>query len=162
MLTLPIKKKWYDMILSGEKREEYRQRSSYWEKRFESLGLLRKGGDGVYKVLNHRTCFVKFRNGYSRNSPFFYAEIKLSIGEGKSEWGAKEGEKYLILTILEIYTEYNPLNCSLETTRREKKITSDKQVVKVLTELQSQVTKGSWSYEALEVAIKALNERKGG
>ncbi|MBO6303955.1 MAG: hypothetical protein J6M62_02620 [Selenomonadaceae bacterium] len=139
MLTLPIKKKWYDMILSGEKREEYRQRSSYWEKRFESLGLLRKGGDGVYKVLNHRTCFVKFRNGYSRNSPFFYAEIKLSIGEGKSEWGAKEGEKYLILTILEIYTEY-----------------------KILTELQSQVAKGSRYYEALEVAIKALNERKGG
>lgn len=24
MLTLPIKKKWFDMILSGEKREEYR------------------------------------------------------------------------------------------------------------------------------------------
>lgn len=24
MLTLPIKKKWFDMILSGEKREEYK------------------------------------------------------------------------------------------------------------------------------------------
>ena len=25
MLTLPIKKQWYDMILSGEKKEEYRE-----------------------------------------------------------------------------------------------------------------------------------------
>ena len=25
MLTLPIKKKWFDMILSGEKKEEYRE-----------------------------------------------------------------------------------------------------------------------------------------
>ena len=25
MLILPIKKKWFDMILSGEKREEYRE-----------------------------------------------------------------------------------------------------------------------------------------
>ena len=25
MLTLPIKKKWFDMIVSGEKKEEYRE-----------------------------------------------------------------------------------------------------------------------------------------
>ena len=25
MLTLPIKKQWFDMILSGEKKEEYRE-----------------------------------------------------------------------------------------------------------------------------------------
>lgn len=28
MLTLPIKKKWFDMILSGEKQEEYRENST--------------------------------------------------------------------------------------------------------------------------------------
>ena len=29
MLTLPIKKKWFDMILSGEKKEEYREIKPY-------------------------------------------------------------------------------------------------------------------------------------
>lgn len=34
-LILPIKKKWFDMILSGEKKEEYREMKPYWEKRFK-------------------------------------------------------------------------------------------------------------------------------
>ena len=29
MLTLPIKKKWFDMIVSGEKKEEYREIKPY-------------------------------------------------------------------------------------------------------------------------------------
>lgn len=29
MLTLPIKKKWFDMIISGEKKEEYREITPY-------------------------------------------------------------------------------------------------------------------------------------
>ena len=37
MLTLPIKKKWYDMILSGEKKEEYREQKPYYTKRFVNL-----------------------------------------------------------------------------------------------------------------------------
>ena len=36
MLTLPIKKKWFDMIKSGEKKEEYREIKPYWTKRFEN------------------------------------------------------------------------------------------------------------------------------
>lgn len=37
MLTLPIQKKWYDMILSGEKKEEYREIKEYYETRFQNL-----------------------------------------------------------------------------------------------------------------------------
>ena len=33
MLILPIKKKWFDMIRSGEKKEEYREIKSYWTSR---------------------------------------------------------------------------------------------------------------------------------
>ena len=32
-LTLFLKKKWFDMIASGEKTEEYREIKPYWEKR---------------------------------------------------------------------------------------------------------------------------------
>lgn len=37
MLTLPIRKKWFDMILSGEKKEEYREIKEYYETRFQNL-----------------------------------------------------------------------------------------------------------------------------
>ena len=32
-LTLPLKKQWFDMIKSGEKKEEYRAFNEYWQKR---------------------------------------------------------------------------------------------------------------------------------
>lgn len=31
MLILPIKRKWFDMILSGEKKEEYRDIKPYYD-----------------------------------------------------------------------------------------------------------------------------------
>ena len=33
-LTLPLKKKWFDMIKTGVKKEEYRERKDYWFNRF--------------------------------------------------------------------------------------------------------------------------------
>ena len=36
----------------------------------------------------------------------------------------------------------------------------NKQAIEVLSDLQSRAAKGSWTYEALQVAIKALKERK--
>lgn len=35
MLILPIKKKWFDMIKSGEKKEEYREITPYYKSRLE-------------------------------------------------------------------------------------------------------------------------------
>lgn len=41
MLTMPIKKKWFDMILSGEKKEEYREIKPYWTIRLaKSFGYI--------------------------------------------------------------------------------------------------------------------------
>lgn len=37
MLILPIKKKWYDMIFLGEKKEEYREIKPYYETRFHKI-----------------------------------------------------------------------------------------------------------------------------
>ncbi|MCR5144782.1 MAG: ASCH domain-containing protein [Lachnospiraceae bacterium] len=95
MLILPIKKKWYEMILSGEKKEEYRKLSPYYKTRFEHLwqGSL-IGSDAKRKVI--------FRNGYSRKSPSFIATVTLDIGTGKTEWGAEKGKNYYILKIYDI------------------------------------------------------------
>ena len=40
MLTLPIKRKWFDMICTGKKREEYREPTDYWKERlFRARGM---------------------------------------------------------------------------------------------------------------------------
>ena len=99
MLVLPIKKKWYDMILSGEKKEEYRDIKEYYQTRFESVFGCR------FMFGLDAECPAKeiiFRNGYSGDSPSFIALCKLRRGEGKPEWGAEAGKRYYILEILEI------------------------------------------------------------
>lgn len=50
MLTLPIKKKWFDMIVSGEKKEEYREIKPYYDSRFmNAFGFLNVGGQMVWR-----------------------------------------------------------------------------------------------------------------
>lgn len=85
-LVLPIKKKWFDMILAGVKYEEYREIKPYYIKRFK-------------KFKDCDRFIVKFRNGYSNTSPSYNAEVSLSTGQGKTEWGAETGKEYYILTI---------------------------------------------------------------
>lgn len=98
MLTLPIKKKWFDMILSGEKTEEYRDITPYYISRFMHLWQ----GSLIGGKAERRICF---RNGYRSDSPSFVAVVTLDIGYGKPEWGAEQGVKYYILTIKLIETE---------------------------------------------------------
>ena len=96
MLVLPIKKQWYDMILSGIKKEEYRDIKPYYTKRFEKIGLI--GAEACSSVK------VKFRNGYSATSPSFIAECSCRMGRGNPEWGAVPGVDYYILEIRAIET----------------------------------------------------------
>lgn len=84
MLTLPIKKKWYDMILSGAKKEEYREIKPYYTTRLKNIHLLSQN-----EIPNVWTENICFRNGYSSSSPSFIAECSLSIGTGNLEWGAE-------------------------------------------------------------------------
>ena len=104
MLTLPIKKKWYDMILSGDKKEEYREIKPYYTSRFRNnfamypYSVIPCGYDWDRKP-------IRFRNGYSKDSPSFVATCTLTIGEGKPEWGAKQGEQYYILEIRNVIKE---------------------------------------------------------
>ena len=97
MLTLPIKKKWYDMILAGEKKEEYREIKPYYRVRFTGIGLLFPGLDEPTD--NERK--VILRNGYGKSAPEIMVKVRLRIGEGKPEWGAEPGVQYYVLEILE-------------------------------------------------------------
>lgn len=88
MVILPIKKKWYDMILSGEKKEEYREIKPYYTTRFKNENMM----DGsAHDVL--------FRNGYSSTSPSFMAKCRLRVGTGNSNWGAVPDTEYYVLCV---------------------------------------------------------------
>lgn len=112
MLTLPIKKKWFDMILSGEKKEEYREIKPYYTARLSrTFGFINcatfvadteKFMDQLRDIGVGGSIFACFRNGNSKDSPSFIAKCTLSVGAGKEEWGAEKGKEYFILTVQEI------------------------------------------------------------
>lgn len=109
MLVLPIKKKWYDMIVSGEKKEEYREIKPYYDSRFmNKFGVIFVDGEMVHgevlpeEIRKDWPVEVMFRNGYAKTSPSVICECTLSIGEGKEEWGAEKGKKYYVLKICNV------------------------------------------------------------
>ena len=97
MLILPIKKQWFDMIVKGEKTEEYREIKPYYIARFRGAGLL---DDGTPLVTSDKVVTIGLRNGYSKDSPTLVADVRLRFGYGKPEWGATENEFYFILRIV--------------------------------------------------------------
>ena len=106
MLTLPIKKKWFDMIVSGEKKEEYREIKPYYDSRFmNAFGFRLVGGQMVYgeaateEIRKPWPVLVVFRNGYSKDSPEVVCKCTLQFGRGKPEWGAEPGKLYYVLKI---------------------------------------------------------------
>lgn len=90
ILHLTLKKKWFDMIASGIKREEYREMKPYWHKR----------------LLNKHYDAIRFRNGYKKNAPRMLVEFKgLQSSLGIVEWGAPEGIPVYIIKLGKILNE---------------------------------------------------------
>ena len=59
VLSLVLKRKWFEMIKCGEKREEYRARKPYWQTRL--YNWMKRGAGGRWHV-------VEFRNGYRKDA----------------------------------------------------------------------------------------------
>lgn len=109
-LVLTLKQKWFNMILSGEKTEEYREIKAYWTKRFENYFGTHYDGDlqPAKFVWNTQKKDIIFRNGYQSDAPQFSAECTIREGTGNPAWGAEENVTYYILTIHRIYNIWNP------------------------------------------------------
>lgn len=106
ILDLPLKAKWYEMIESGNKKEEYREIKKYWIGRLAKCGgrnsyektgfYCKKGicfscitrGNGFHpKEYTH----VRFRFGYTKRTMLFELE-SITIGVGNTNWGAPDNE----------------------------------------------------------------------
>jgi hypothetical protein len=80
-LHLTLKRRWFDMIASGKKKEEYREIKPYWNTRLK---------DGLYDA-------IKFRNGYMPDSPEITVELKgITQGIGYPQWGAPTYPVYIL------------------------------------------------------------------
>lgn len=90
VLNLNLKKKWFDMIASGEKKEEYRDIKKHWTNQF---------------IIPFTENFitpdrVRFMNGMSKNAPIYECEfIGIRIDYGVTEWGAEVGKLYYVISL---------------------------------------------------------------
>lgn len=82
ILHLTLKKRWFDMILSGEKKEEYREIKPYWQKRLS----------GNYPDV------IVFKNGYAKDAPTITIQcLGITTGFAVSEWSDNwQGEVFVI------------------------------------------------------------------
>lgn len=89
MLTLPIKRRWYRMILNREKQEEYRADTPYYAARFSK-----------YEGTPIR---IRLRNGYGAGKPTLQVlAIPRRRRGAKPEWGGNPNQIYWVLEIQDI------------------------------------------------------------
>lgn len=83
-LFIIIRKQWFDAILHGDKREEYREIKDYWTERLEG----------------RKYTHVKFQNGYAPNAPNFLIQYKgYRIGYAKKKWGGDSDEIFYCIKL---------------------------------------------------------------
>lgn len=87
------------MILSGEKKEEYRETTRYWKKRLMQAQHAARSPEDP----DNRNFLVALRNGYRADSPRAIIEVReITVGAGNPEWGAAPGVYYFILHIAKV------------------------------------------------------------
>lgn len=120
-LHLVLTEHWYDMIASGEKKEEYRDITAYWVKRL--YDKLVPDADGAFerrrltsneakimgfldKAIEHFPIVPKpytevtFQRAYPKNPPRMTFTIEsITIGTGNPDWGAEPGKKYFVIKL---------------------------------------------------------------
>ena len=88
VLHLVLKGKWYDMIASGEKTEEYRADTPYWHRRLSDWVV-------DHPIDGHLV--IAFSRGY-RKPDLFVEACGLNIYPNRQhpDWGEPEGSHYVI------------------------------------------------------------------
>ena len=93
-LNITLKKKWFDMIGSGEKLEEYREIKPYWAQRltWHEFHLLTPEVISSYAeqgrdILRRDFDYIKAVNGYGNHSPHItWVHKGIRIGKPNPAW----------------------------------------------------------------------------
>jgi len=99
-LVLPLKEKWFDLIASGVKTEEYREINEYWTKRLAENHTIKRTHiiPGRLKTFD-KLVFTKVypaATDESRRIEFKNAKIRIDFGH--VEWGAQIRKIYFVIT----------------------------------------------------------------
>lgn len=108
ILDLHLTFHWYDMIVTREKKEEYRRIKPFWIKRFcedwvtdgRCKTCTGEGCNECRTSINGAYCFkdyshVRFHRGYTTHAMLL--EIKdIVIGRGNPQWGAPDYDTFII------------------------------------------------------------------
>lgn len=123
-IKLALQKKWFDMIASGEKREEYREITDFYAHRlceedswWNGKGTINESAHDDYVIMNENTLYngnllceyvtirsdikyVEFALGFQKDRAKMTFEVEeISFALGWQEWGAKMGEYYFVIKL---------------------------------------------------------------
>lgn len=124
-LTLPLKRKWFDMTSARIKREDYREINDYWCRRlldgYKELSEKQKHdiirdmsctADGSLtpvgmqclsyygvrlKLFTHNILTLGYPKGDDHSRRLALPHGGIEIGKGKEEWGAEKGKNYFVI-----------------------------------------------------------------
>lgn len=120
-LCFVLKRRWFDMIQSGEKPEEYREITPYWIKRLfcnrvysplrlfpltkKEISYFASNHEALAKALDAGLVVPKaeaalFYMGYAKDRPQLAHLIQgIKVGTGRPQWGAEPGKEYLVIQL---------------------------------------------------------------
>jgi len=103
-LHLPLKAKWFRMIESGEKKEEYRELTPFWCKRLLGFEMALFSYRNNYQSCNRNGyTHAHFTLGYPSKDDISRHMVKrikeIVIGTGRPEWGAEPGKEYFVIKL---------------------------------------------------------------
>lgn len=103
ILHLTLKKKWFDMIASGEKKEEYREKRTFWCRRLvDGYSESEKNGKIYFSLPAKKFDAVHFVNGgnfHPKHPSITMQCLGIELREGRPEWGAEPGTTYFVIKL---------------------------------------------------------------
>lgn len=104
VLNLTLKAKWYDMIVAGVKKEEYREIKDFWQIRLMDWEYRDRGNVAPFKEW---IGFKQFDAIHFARGGHFHPSVPqmtfkcegIHVGSGRTEWGAVEGDEYFVIKI---------------------------------------------------------------
>lgn len=107
-LHITLIKRWFDLTDSGEKTEEYRELTEYWQTRLMDYDIVSRNNSASYRNYQSFKQFdnVVATNGYGKHRPSWNRKwVSTHIGTGRPEWGAIPDKEYFVITLGRKITE---------------------------------------------------------